>query len=573
MVAAMMVGACDAPPPARPSEPVVVIPPTLAPAEAQASTAQLAETVAPSPAPSATPDPGKRIWIDPVLPADIYEPLRQRINAVAQTTVGADLMSITANAGEAAVTIDTGNSGVAVLTRTLALAAPFPTVADGIALADLKRFWAGDPSALNGLTPDNSVPTLFLDADTRATLVYLLGQPAESPNIVLLPPGDILSKTWELRPSAFAIVPFDQLDVRYKLITLEGINLFERDADMAAYPLTLRVRMRGDAETLARLAPAVGLHDNRDLGKMAIVAMTGVTALVRGTAVRMEEKGVTYPGEQIRGWLTSADITHISNEVSFWEKCRPPSRNDGVVMCSNPKYMELLRYVGTDIVELTGNHTWDYGADKLIPTIELYEKEGWKVFGGGRNLEESRKPTLITVNGNKLAFVGCSYFGTNWATDRYAGATPCGVNDPQALDWIIPTIRQLRADGYLVIATLQYTEFYAYGATKQQDIDFRALRDAGAYVVNGSQGHHVQGFDVSAAGFCHYGTGNLFFGDQTFSKGAQQSMVDRHVFYDGRYLGVDLRTALIQDISQPVPMSQSDRAELLKTLFDASGYK
>jgi hypothetical protein len=82
----------------------------------------------------------------------------------------------------------------------------------------------------------------------------------------------------------------------------------------------------------------------------------------------------------------------------------------------------------------------------------------------------------------------------------------------------------------------------------------------------------VQGFDVSENGFAHYGTGNLFFGDQTFSEGAQQTMVDRHVFYNGNYLGVDLRTAKIEDISQPVPMTPEARAKLLTTLFKVSGY-
>lgn len=109
--------------------------------------------------------------------------------------------------------------------------------------------------------------------------------------------------------------------------------------------------------------------------------------------------------------------------------------------------------------------------------------------------------------------------------------------------------------------------------TAQQARDFAALRDAGAVVVNGSQGHHVQGFDVSAEGFIHWGTGNFFFGDQIFSRGALTTMVDRHVFYDNTYLGADLRTAFIEDLSQPAPATPEDRAELLRTLFDVSRFR
>ena len=36
---------------------------------------------------------------------------------------------------------------------------------------------------------------------------------------------------------------------------------------------------------------------------MTILAMTGVTALVRATAYEMEQHGMTYPAQDIRDWL------------------------------------------------------------------------------------------------------------------------------------------------------------------------------------------------------------------------------------------------------------------------------
>jgi poly-gamma-glutamate synthesis protein (capsule biosynthesis protein) len=169
--------------------------------------------------------------------------------------------------------------------------------------------------------------------------------------------------------------------------------------------------------------------------------------------------------------------------------------------------------------------------------------------------------------------VGCNWFGADWADEDTPGSAPCSPGDPKNLDSQIAMIQQLRAEGYLPIATLQYAEFYFYEPTAQQARDFAALRDAGAVVVNGSQGHHVQGFDISAEGFIHWGTGNFFFGDQIFSDGTLQSFVDRHVFYDNKYLGVDLRTAWLEDLAQPVPMPPEDRAKLLTTLFDVSRFR
>lgn len=550
-------------------------PAALLPTATPTATALPTATVPPTPTiiPSPTPTPVKTIWIDPLLPANVHEALMTQAKQFAESAGEAPFRVALTTTANADVTMAAGNEGLPLITSTFAVAAPFPTVADEIRFDDFKKFWAGDATALASVSADGQTPpTLFMDADTRAALVLLLGEPAENAKIQLSLPENVLADAWAMKGASLAVVPFDQLEARWKLLRVDGINLFEREADMAKYPLTLQVRAAGDADMLTRLGSAITPSNNRDLSKMTIVAMTGVTAMVRGTAVKMEQNGITYPAEKIRDWLTTADITHISNEVSFWDKCPPPSYNDGVTMCSNVKYMDLLRYVGTDVIELTGNHLWDYGFQRVTPTIEMYEQEGWKYFGGGRNIADALRPLTMTVNGNRIAFVGCNYFGADWATEEMAGSAPCSPDNPKDLTYQINLIRQLRAEGYLVIATLQYEEYYFYQSTPQQRRDFAALRDAGAIVVNGSQGHHAQAFDVSNAGFIHWGTGNLFFGDQE-AKGARQTFVDRHVFYDNRYLGVDLRTAFIVDDSQPVPMTPEERRELLNDLFDVSVFQ
>src|SRR4030095_6229468 len=104
------------------------------------------------------------------------------------------------------------------------------------------------------------------------------------------------------------------------------------------------------------------LSSNYDSSKLTTVILTGVTALVRATAFKMEQKGITYPGEKIRDLLRDADIAHISNEIPFLTGCPYPNPNSArLVFCSDSKYMGLLTDVGVDVVELTGNHFADYG--------------------------------------------------------------------------------------------------------------------------------------------------------------------------------------------------------------------
>ncbi len=555
----VLLAACASTPTETLPSPLVAVtyfPTTASPAPTLTPTIPPPTAVPPTPTP-----PPSRVFIDPALPADVVAILQKRFDP----SSAAVLASTAANA---ALRVTHAPTATSVMIVVYALAGAFPTLADETKGADFVGAWRGDPKALASVTNDGNPPLLFMAPETRAALGLILGPPAAQARIVITDAARLATAVWTARPAALAVLPFDQLDQRWKLLHIDGVNLFEREADLSAYPLILRVGALGDPALARVFGPP---QTNRDPARMAVVAMTGVTALVRGTAIRMDEKGQTWPGAKIREWLRGADIAHISNEVSFWDKCPGPDWNEGTVFCSSPKRLELLKDVGTDVIELTGNHLWDRGWEHLSTTLGLYRDLGWGTFGGGRTYAEALRPLTMTVNGNRIAFVGCNYFGADWATDTIPGSARCGRTSPYQLDLITPTIKALAAQGYLVIATIQYAEFYTYAATPAQISDFNQLRAAGASVVNGSQGHHVQGFDVDARGFIHYGTGNLFFGDQE-GAGTHQTFVDRHVFYNSRYLGADLRAAYIENESQPVPMLPAAKSALLKILFGVSRY-
>jgi poly-gamma-glutamate capsule biosynthesis protein CapA/YwtB (metallophosphatase superfamily) len=73
------------------------------------------------------------------------------------------------------------------------------------------------------------------------------------------------------------------------------------------------------------------------------------------------------------------------------------------------------------------------------------------------------------------------------------------------------------------------------------------------------------------ASFIHYGLGNLFF-DQMFRGELRMEFIDRHIFYDGRYLGTELLTYELEDYSRPRPMTPAERRGFLSYIFTAAGW-
>jgi poly-gamma-glutamate synthesis protein (capsule biosynthesis protein) len=123
----------------------------------------------------------------------------------------------------------------------------------------------------------------------------------------------------------------------------------------------------------------------------------------------------------------------------------------------------------------------------------------------------------------------------------------------------------------ILIFTFQYLETEEYAPTGQQRVDFRAMVDAGARIVSGSQAHQPQAIEFYKNGFIHYGLGNLFF-DQMYSVAVRQQFADRHIIYRGRHISTELLTFMLEDYSQPRLMSATERRDLLKAVFKASGW-
>ena len=505
-----------------------------------------ASVTAPAPTGTVTNTPRpEALWISPAVPADLVV-----------VTKSWDI-PITQDAGSATNKLDVAAAGSSWI---YALVAPFPTVTDEVRFADLSSAWKGVQAG-----PFSGRPIL-LSESTLAAFTALWGEPA-SGAVKVVASDVLLDMAWGDMP-AWAIIPFEEIQPKWKVLSVDGQSPIHKNFDAGVYPLKVNFGLSDPGSFT--LPPS-----NRDASKLATVVLTGVTALVRAIAATMEVKGITYPGSLIGDWLREADVAHVSNEVPFDATCPTPNYSyTNLVLCSDPKYMELFLSVGTDVIELTGDHFADRGVSAMLDTLALYKQNNLPYYGGGANETEARKPLLMTVNGNKIAFMGCNgKIKYPKATDTIPGAARCDY------DFFVQQVKDVKAQGYMVIFTFQHEECYFAGPCYTHVEGFHKVADAGATIVSGSQAHFPHIMEFRGDSFIHYGLGNLFFDqmqyvlpDGTIINGTRREFLDRHVFYNGRYLGVELLTAMLEDYSRPRPMTPSERASFLTEYFNLSGW-
>lgn len=451
--------------------------------------------------------------------------------------------------------------------QVYAAAVPFFTVEDSF-----------DPDLLPGLwrgAKGKEESTYLVSDETAQVLESIWGKPGR--NVSVAATTDLLALAEE-NQAAIAIIPFEEITPRWKILKLNGFSPLDKPFELQKYPLSIyyhlvsNVGNRTDVVGVAQKISEVIPVSNRDESKLSIVVMSGTTAITRGLAYKVLINDTDYPVALVKDWFLSADVRHVSNESPFVEDCPDPDPyTPSLVFCTSPDMIEVFEKIGINVVELTGNHINDHGLENLEKTMQLYKDRGWAYYAAGINAEAAREPVLLEHNGNKIAFIGCNAVGPNsvWAKEDRPGAADC---DFAYLD---KTIRDLKNRGYVVITTFQHEELSKQDGApavlmfaEKISGDFLAVAEAGADIVQGSQAHYPMGFEFVSDSLVHYGLGNFLF-DQMWEPNRNE-FIDRHILYDGKYINTEILTAVLMDWSQPTPMDALQRAEFLEEIFQAS---
>ncbi|MBX3063838.1 MAG: CapA family protein [Anaerolineae bacterium] len=408
---------------------------------------------------------------------------------------------------------------------------------------------------LNSVKAGAADPALVLDHPTAESLTAL-GYPP-SPQTQIVEADQLQDTLWRGRDTLYTILGFDRLTPRLRMLHVdETVPLDFATDDPQAYPFAFH----SDSP-------------NYDPTKLTRFLLSGVTAITRGTMDAIDANGVEWAGEAIRPYTTRADFFHVSNEVSFHETCSGKARIEEKAVgefCSKLYAFDLLRYVGVDIVELSGNHNLDFGVQPYLDTLKLYHDNGMLTVGGGVNLADAEKPLIVEHNGAKIGMIACNWAGPQWALAKadYPGAAWCDRT------WLKAAVSDLKAQVDFVIVSVQYKETELVYPPDQQVLDFQMIADAGADVVIGSQAHLTQAFQFQplqrgGEAFLHFGPGNLFF-DQVYMQ--KRFFMDQLFIYDKKLLTVDLFVGITDEGGRPRPSEDQERTFFVRNVFRYSRF-
>lgn len=173
---------------------------------------------------------------------------------------------------------------------------------------------------------------------------------------------------------------------------------------------------------------------------------------------------------------------------------------------ADPETVKVLTEGGVDLVNLANNHTMDYEGPGLVETLETLDKAGIHHVGAGRGLTEARRPEIIEVKGQRIAYLGYYEADLHAALDGKPGTNP---RDNQR---IAEDIKALRNQVDWIIVNYHWgVELADYPGDWQIDLA-RFTIDQGADLVVGHHPHVLQGAEIYKGRPIVYSLGNFIFG-------------------------------------------------------------
>ncbi|NEQ49562.1 MAG: CapA family protein [Leptolyngbya sp. SIO3F4] len=275
-------------------------------------------------------------------------------------------------------------------------------------------------------------------------------------------------------------------------------------SDIEAQEIAYRSSMRGPAVSAALESVAVMPHQAiSDPENPTVTLMFGGEVPVGDVPLQTPEAVGQVLGNLDAFREADLAMVGLGNSLATADT----SLQESYFARSRPEAVDALRQGGVDIVGLTGVRTMDYGRQGLIETLDTLDSAGIYRVGAGRDQQEARRPEVLEVKGQRIAYLSYAPDGDEAATLGKAGL------NIQERDGIIEDIAALRKSVDWVVVNYRWHGDLDLEPNSQQVHLSRSAIDAGADLVVGYHSDQLQGAELYKSRPIVYSLGDFVFQD------------------------------------------------------------
>lgn len=172
-------------------------------------------------------------------------------------------------------------------------------------------------------------------------------------------------------------------------------------------------------------------------------------------------------------------------------------------------FLKSLRAVGFNVANVANNHSYDYGLDGFIDTLQNLRSTGFTYVGGGRNSESAYQGRIYRINGIKIALLGLAkvHGGPESIAKKDKAGTTNGYDSVSSEAAIT---RLDKASDVLIVLT-HWGEEGTFTPRNFEIASAKKWTSLGADIIVGSHSHTLQPITYVNKKLVAYSLGNFIF--------------------------------------------------------------
>jgi poly-gamma-glutamate capsule biosynthesis protein CapA/YwtB (metallophosphatase superfamily) len=282
------------------------------------------------------------------------------------------------------------------------------------------------------------------------------------------------------------------------------------------------------------------------------VFLPGTVRFVDGKILASDEELGKTVFDKVAPYFQKSDVNFCNLESALSNKGNPQAGRYAAFR-SYPSMVEVLKKGRIDFVSLANNHSQDYGWDALSDSMDLLRQNGIGFSGGGKNIEDARKPALVEKMGLTVGLLSYTAnvntpFGFK-ASEEREGLAPMRISpffqpdhtNLEDVDAMQGDVEKWKAQVDFLVVSFHWgiSEGGTHTVALHQKVIAHHAVNAGADLVLGHHSHALQAVEIYRNKPICYGLGNFVFAlEEGFPRETMlfQCRISRHKVHEAKFL-------------------------------------
>ncbi len=241
-----------------------------------------------------------------------------------------------------------------------------------------------------------------------------------------------------------------------------------------------------------------------------------ITIVFAGDVLIAEAIEHRYDAEGMKGLLSeelllemqNADICMVNNEFQFSNR-GTPMEDKQYTFQTDPKYVQILKDMGVDIVSLANNHTIDFGLEALQDTFAALDGADILYAGAGDTKERAEALQVIEADGKKIGFLAATRVipVAEWNVENRQPGLFATYDDTR----LLACIKEAKEECDFLAVYLHWGIEREALPQEYQTVIAKHCVEAGADVIIGAHPHVLQSVEFIEDKPVFYSLGNYIF--------------------------------------------------------------